>query len=206
MLGFVKKKWNAAGVGGTMRSAGMDKESARLITNALPDDFWELVSDCTKNLNQQCTNLCNSLFAIHAFESLYAYSPSKWFDVDLLDSIKYVAQNLSRAIDYQIMMGHKEAIAESEKRFEYVCNNYLDDLLVTLSVNDMSSMESHSEKTSRADVSTSEIPKQKPKLESPVVEFSSSKNMICMKCLTEFVSKKTFCAKCGTGGFVSTKA
>ncbi len=114
MLGFIKRGWSVSGVVATLNKAGVSKEAARAIAKSVPECSWPVLNDCTNGLNQQCSNLMNSVFAISVFEHTHNGT-----DFIFHDQLNSVATKLSDAVEYQEMMGNQAALAETQKRFEY---------------------------------------------------------------------------------------
>lgn len=124
MFGVIKNAWNHSGVITTLTKAGMDKVIARHIASSLPKDSWVFLTDCTKNLNLQCTNLCCSIFTLSVFQDI-----NQLMDWKVREQVTDVMRNLSEALEYQVVMGHGEAIKKSFERFEFVSEKYFNKLL-----------------------------------------------------------------------------
>jgi len=116
MFSSIKNIWNISEVTTTLNKAGLNKDDARNITQTLPKEAWALINDCTSNLNSQCKNLCNSMFAASLFQILNRDRLS-W---ELENSIGEVIRNILESVEYQSEMGHKTKIDDSLRRFEYV--------------------------------------------------------------------------------------
>jgi hypothetical protein len=123
MIGAAKRTWNVAGVNTTLTKAGINKEVARQITQSITPGSWDLIRDCTKDLNQQCQNLCNSAYALLVYEQLYLFASQAFSE-----QIAFTRVNINNSIIYQVAMGNKSAIEESVKRFEFVSETYFNHL------------------------------------------------------------------------------
>lgn len=138
MLDFINRGWNIAGVVSTLNKAGINKKVARVIAKAVPENSWRAINDCTKLLNQQCSNLMSSVFAVAVFRHIHENS-----DLGLDDQLNDAINALYEAVKYQEMMGHQAALAESQKRFDYVFDEkYFVGLQVSIDSENKTSTES----------------------------------------------------------------
>jgi hypothetical protein len=122
MFGIFKKSWAHAGVNATLKASGLDGIVAGKISNSLSSEMWNIVTSCTKELNQQCSNLCNSMFSIMLFTHLSSDS-SDWEEQEY---IRIAMQRIMESIELQKHFGFSSKIEESEKRFQYICEKYFD--------------------------------------------------------------------------------
>lgn len=122
MFGILKKTWAHGGVKATLKAAGLDGIIVGKITNSLSREMWDVVTSCTKGLNQQCSNLCNSMFSIMLFTHLNGGSNDSGEE----ESICLAMQRIMEAIEIQKHLGFSSKIDESEKKFQYICEKYLD--------------------------------------------------------------------------------
>ena len=110
MFGYLKTKWLKAGVVRTLEQTGFNLQFARNIVTSLDTidkNSWNLVSDCTKGLNNQCTNLFSSLI------TLEIYKTANWNNPDVIKVfpiINDILSQLNDAIDYQSNMGYEMEI------------------------------------------------------------------------------------------------
>ena len=123
MINATKRVWGVAGVNTTLKNAGMDKKIARIITGSIAKGSWDIIRDCTKDLNLQCQNLCNSAYAILIYEKLFPVASQL-----VSEQISIARANIDDAIIYQMSMGKKFEIEESNRRFRFVSETFFDHL------------------------------------------------------------------------------
>ena len=100
MFGFFKKSWALAGVNATLKATGLDAITVRKITSSLSSEMWGIISNCSKGLNQQCSNLCNSMFALtlftHFFENSIGWQEEK--------GVRLASLKVIESLDFQKQM------------------------------------------------------------------------------------------------------
>ena len=122
---FYKKSWIKAGVIRTLEQTGLDIKFTRHIANSLDSigqDFWNIVLDCTKSLNNQCVNVLSSLISLELYKLIYCHDIKTKNSLPLINDI---LDQLNDAIDYQSNMGHEKEINEAKRRFEYIKSRFL---------------------------------------------------------------------------------
>jgi hypothetical protein len=117
---FVKKSWVKAGVNRTLEQTGLDIKYTRHITNSLDSigkDIWNLVLDCTKDLNNQCSNVFSSLIVLELYKLIFRKDIEKRNNMSQINDVAY---QLQKAIEYQSVMGYEAEIDEARNRFDYI--------------------------------------------------------------------------------------
>lgn len=121
---FFKKTWVRGGVNKTLEQTGIDIQFARHITDSLDSigtDIWNLILDCTKDLNNQCSNVFSSWIVLELYKLIFENNietSNNMYQIN--DSV----HQLQDSIEYQSNMGHELEIAEAKNRFEYITKKF----------------------------------------------------------------------------------
>jgi hypothetical protein len=129
MFVFFKTKWLKAGVVRTLEQTGLNLQFARHIVSSLDiidNNLWTLVADCTRGLNNQCSNIFSSFIVLELYKLINREDiVETGNNIPMIDDILCRLQD---GIDYQKNMGFKTEIVEAQKKFNYLKNRVINNI------------------------------------------------------------------------------